>query len=558
MNLMEKSFPLVMIFRSAYHFFIARTESRLLLTSLVDASPVGDSSAATAIATFKQARQRAPVPLVWVLSAFALIGLAPYTSLAQDAQPDSVVVDSLEVADAEEDMMLKTDTIDFVYFVAPSEFEHIPGDDDPALIADRLACIEQTMPLTYNDRIHAFINYFTVKDREYTRMMMRRKNLYFPIFEKYLAKYGLPEELKYLSIIESGLNPRAMSRVRAVGLWQFMSATGRYYGLSNNWYVDDRMDPEQSTDAACRYLRDLFNMFHDWELALAAYNTGPGNVKRAIRKAGYRKPEGNAFAKLTFWDIYPHLPRETRSYVPQFVAITYAMNYLDEHNFFDEGEEMLPTYDTLQVTKFLHFETFASLTGTCVEDLQRLNPSIQRNAIPETSKVYTMNVPADAKRMLEANRYAILDSASKTGRKEIEALAKNTNEGTTYGRDRIVYRVRRGDVLGSIAMRHNIKVNDLKRWNNLRGNTIHVGQRLNIFPKNSGGGSSTAVASSKSSSKGASSAHLPSSKTYIVQPGDTLWDISKKFEGLTIDKIKSMNHLGNTKLQPGQKLIIGI
>ena len=491
-----------------------------------------------------------------MLSVFALLLAGPLTSTAQEIQPDSVVVDSLEVADAEEDMMLKTDTIDFVYFAVPSAFDHIPGDDDPALIADRLACIEKTMPLTYNDRIHAFINYFTVKDREYTRMMMRRKNLYFPIFEKYLAKYGLPDELKHLSIIESGLNPRAMSRVRAVGLWQFMSATGRYYGLSNNWYIDDRMDPEKSTDAACRYLRDLYNMFHDWELALAAYNTGPGNVKRAIRKAGYRKPEGNVYTKLTFWDIYPHLPRETRSYVPQFVAITYAMNYLDEHNFFDEGEEMLPKYDTLQVTKFLHFETFASLTGTCVEDLQRLNPSIQRNAIPETSKVYTMYIPEDAKLMLASNRLAILDSASKTGRKEIEALAKNT-EGTTIGRDRIVYRVRRGDVLGSIAMRHGVRVTDLKRWNNLRGNNINVGQRLNIFPKNSGGGSSTVVASSKSRSS-ASPARVPNSKTYIVQPGDTLWDISKKFEGLTIDKIKSMNRLGNTKLQPGQKLIIGI
>lgn len=542
MNLMEKSFPLVMIFRSAYHFFIARTKSRLL------------SSAATGKGAVERAGQCASVQNAWVLPAFALLVLGSLSLSAQDIQPDPVVVDSLEVADAEEDMMLKTDTIDFVYFVAPSQFDHIPGDDDPALIADRLACIERTMPLTYNDRIHAFINYFTVKDREYTRMMMRRKNLYFPIFEKYLAKYGLPDELKYLSIIESGLNPRAMSRVRAVGLWQFMSATGRYYGLNNNWYIDDRMDPDKSTDAACRYLRDLYNMFHDWELALAAYNTGPGNVKRAIRKAGYRKPEGNVFTKLTFWDIYPHLPRETRSYVPQFVAITYAMNYLDEHNFFDEGEEMLPRYDTLQVTKFLHFETFASLTGTCVEDLQRLNPSIQRNAIPETNKVYTMYIPEDAKKMLESNRVAILDSASKTGRKEIEALARNTEGTTTYGRDRIVYRVRSGDVLGSIAMRHGVGVTDLKRWNNLHSNTIHVGQRLNIFPKNGGGGSSSVVASTKSSSSGP--APIPNSKTYIVQPGDTLWDISKKFEGLTIDKIKNMNNLGNTKLQPGQKLRI--
>jgi len=217
---------------------------------------------------------------------------------------------------------------------------------------------------------------------------------------------------------------------------------------------------------------------------------------------------------------------------------------------------MLPTYDTLQVSKFLHFETFASLTGTCVEDLQRLNPSIQRNAIPETSKVYTMYVPTDAKHTLDLNRLAILDSASKTGRKEIEALAKNT-DNSTYSRDRIVYRVRNGDVLGSIAMRHGVSVTNLKRWNNLRGNTIHVGQRLNIFPRNGGGGSSSVVASAKSSGNNASPAPIPNSKTYIVQPGDTLWDISKKFEGLTIEKIKSLNRLGNSKLQPGQKLIIG-
>lgn len=538
---MEKAFPWVMIFRSAYHFFIARTESRLLTPSALRIP----------VSTGRSNSFRHLLPV------FALLILATLSASAQETQPDLVVVDSLEVADAEEDMMLKTDTIDFVYFVAPSNLEHVPGDDDPALIADRLACIEKTMPLTYNDRIHAFINYFTVKDREYTRLMMRRRNLYFPIFEKYLAKYGLPDELKYLSIIESGLNPRAMSRVRAVGLWQFMSATGRYYGLNNNWYIDDRMDPEKSTDAACRYLRDLYNMFKDWEIALAAYNTGPGNVKRAIRKAGYRKPEGNVYTKLTFWDIYPHLPRETRSYVPQFVAITYAMNYLDEHNFFDEGEELLPRYDTLQVTKFLHFETFANLTGTCVEDLQRLNPSVQRNAIPETNKVYTLYVPQGAKEMLDLNRLAILDSASKAGKKEIEALARNSSEGSTHGRDRIVYRVRQGDVLGSIAMRHGVSVTDLKRWNNLRSNTIHVGQRLNVFPKNSGSRSSGVMASSKSSSSH-SPAPIPNSKTYVVQPGDTLWDISKKFEGLTIEKIKSMNNLGNSKLQPGQKLIIGM
>lgn len=480
---------------------------------------------------------------LFFLPAFIIFSTVAF---GQVAEPDSVVVDSLEVAEAEEEMLYKEDTLDFVYYALPSDLEYVPGDDDPALLNDRMQCIDSDIPLRYNDRIHAFINYFTIKDREYTRMVMRRKNLYFPLFEKYLAKYGLPQELKYLSIIESGLNPRAVSRVRAIGLWQFMSGTGRYYGLNNDWYVDDRMDPDKSTDAACRYLRDLYSMFKDWDLALAAYNTGPGNVRRAIRKSGY---------KHSFWEIYPHLPRETRSYVPQFVAIIYTMNYLDEHNFLDEGQEMLVKHDTVHVKKFLNFETFANLTGTCLEDLQKLNPSIQHNAVPE-SKRFVINVPEAAKFHLELNRVAILDSASRVGRKELETLAR-TSPGATFGRDRMVYKVRNGDVLGSIAIRHGVRVTDLKKWNNLRSNTIRVGQRLNIYTK--AGERSALIASSKRTSPASTvPASIPDSKTYTVQDGDTLWDISRKFEGLTIDKIKSLNNLDNNKIQPGQKLIIGI
>jgi membrane-bound lytic murein transglycosylase D len=492
--------------------------------------------------TFLSALNRSFVRQLLLVGTVILLVTLAVPSFSQ-IQPDSVVVDSLEVAVAEEDLLFKEDTADFVYFAIPTEIEYVPGDDAPDLIRDRLTCIEQTIPLVYNERIHAFINYFTVKDREYTRLMVRRKNLYFPLFEKYLAKYDLPDELKYLSIIESGLNPRAISRARAVGLWQFMSATGRYYGLNNDWYIDDRMDPEKATEAACRYLRDLYRMFNDWELALAAYNTGPGNVKRAIRRSGYQR---------SFWEIYPNLPRETRSYVPQFVAITYAMNYLDEHNFFVDGEEMLPKYDTIQISKFLHFETFANLTGACLEDLQRLNPSIQRNAIPETSKVYTLYVPQETKYSLEANRYAILDSASKVGKKEIDMLARNT-AGTTYGRDRIVYRVRSGDVLGSIAIRYGVRVSDLQKWNNLRNNTIRIGQPLNIWLK-----PNTKATEAVASARPKTPAPLSGSKTYTVQPGDTLWDISRRFNGLTIEKIKSLNNLTSSKLQPGQQLIIGI
>jgi membrane-bound lytic murein transglycosylase D len=488
---------------------------------------------------------------------FSLFTIFSTTLSFSQISPDSTytdseteVIDSLEVAVAEEEMLYKEDTADFVYYYLPTDLEYVPGDDTPEVIADRLTCIQKKIPLVYNDKIHAFINYFTVKDREYTRMMMRRKNLYFPLFEKYLAQYGLPDELKYLSIIESGLNARATSRVRAVGLWQFMSATGRYYGLHNDWYIDERMDPELATDAACRYLRDLHRMFNDWELALAAYNTGPGNVKRAIRKSGYKK---------TFWDIYSHLPRETRSYVPQFVAIIYTMNSLDDHNFIDEGDERHVRSDTLKVNKFLNFETFAQLTGSCLEDLQKLNPSIQRNAVPETGRPFTVLVPLSAKDALNKNRIAILDSAGKVGRKELELLAK-TMAGSTYGRDRIVYKVRSGDVLGSIAIRHGVRVADLKKWNNLRSNNIRTGQRLNIWTKQSTRSTVVASASRKSKTKTnvVSSQPIKGSKTYVVQPGDTLWDITQKFDGLTVQRIKKLNKLSNNKIQAGQKLVVGI
>ncbi len=453
------------------------------------------------------------------------------------------LVDSVEVAETEEEITFREATAGYEFYSLPKELEYIPGDDDPLIIRDRLSCIEGNIPLVYNSKIHAFINYFTVRDREYTRLMIRRKNLYFPLFEKYLAHYGLPDELKYLAIIESGLNPKAVSRAQAVGLWQFMSATGRYYDLHNNWYIDERMDPEKSTDAACRYLRDLYGMFKDWELALAAYNTGPGNVRKAIRRSGYQK---------SFWDIYPYLPRETRSYVPQFVAIIYAMNHLEQHNFFEEGEEMLVRSDTIHVRNFVHFETLANLTGTCVEDLQKLNPSVQHNAIPDLQKPVAMRLPLTAKLQLEENRVAILDSASRTGRAELVALAK-AMQGGTYGRERVVYKVRGGDVLGSIAMRHRVRVSDIKKWNNLNSDVIRTGQRLNIWVTSS---SSIAVAGSTPAKKAVTTTNLSGQKTYTVQPGDTLWDISRKFDGLTIEKIKALNKLPNNKIQPGQKLIV--
>jgi len=454
--------------------------------------------------------------------------------------PDSVLVDSLDVNIAEADILYKEDSIELNYYSLPIDLEYIPGDDHPLVIADRLKCIESRIPMRYNDKTHAFINFFTVKDRAYTRMVIQRMNLYFPLFEKYLSEYGLPDELKYLSIIESGLNPRAISRARAVGLWQFMSATGRYFGLHIDWYIDERMDPEKSTKAACQYLKQLYGMFGDWELALAAYNSGPGNVKRAIRKAGYKK---------SFWDIYPYVPRETRSYVPQFVAITYTMNYLSEHNFLLEGQEAFPLMDTLLTKKYLHLPTLAALTKSCLEDILKLNPSVQHLALPDASKAYKLHLPLTTKTALNLNRTIILDSASRVGKKELELLARLA-PGTTYGKDKIIYKVKSGDVLGSIAIRHNVKVADLKKWNNISGTTIRAGQRLNVWLKPS------AYTNTQTSLTSVST--ISDTKVYVVQAGDTLWDISQKFPGLTIQRIKDLNNLTTSKIQSGQKLRVGI
>lgn len=469
-------------------------------------------------------------------SVFTCLCFLSFSLWAQDPQPDT-----LALPEPEEELIaadtLPVDSMDSVFISAP--LEYIPADDTPELIADRLSCLQQRIPLTYNSTVHGFINYFTVRNREYTRMTQRRQDLYFPLFEKYLRQYDLPEELKYLSVIESGLNPKAVSPARAVGLWQFMAGTGRYFGLSTDWYVDERMDPEKSTDAACRYLSQLYRLFGNWELALAAYNSGPGTVRKAIRKSGYKK---------TFWEVYPHLPRETRAYVPQFIAIIYALNYAEQHNLVETAREKLILHDTLAVRQFVHFETFAKLTGTCLEDMQKLNPAVQRNVIPDNGRKYVINVPVHAKVSLDLNRKGILDSASRVGRKEIEMLAKNST-GSTYGRQLVYYRVVSGDVLGRIAQQHNVRTEDLKKWNNLSGNTIHPGQKLSVWVATSG---------SSSRSTASKNALLPANtKTYTVQPGDTLWDISRKVPGLTIEKIKSLNNLKSNTLKPGQKLIVG-
>ncbi|MDF9795148.1 membrane-bound lytic murein transglycosylase D [Catalinimonas alkaloidigena] len=417
------------------------------------------------------------------------------------------------------------------------DYEYIP-DASYELVEDRIACLETDMPLVFNERVKAFVDYFTIKNREYTRMVVRRQEVFFPLFEKYLKKYGIPEDLKYLSIVESGLNPEARSRVGAVGLWQFMPSTGRMYGLGQDWYVDERMNPEKSTEAACKYLKQLYNMFDDWELALAAYNTGPGNVRKAIRRSGYKRD---------FWSIYNYLPRETRSYVPQFVAVLYTLNYLDEHNLREEIPEYTIASDTLWVSQFISLKALAEQINVCEEDLTRLNPELKRGAVPETAKNYPLLIPSDTYDFIAANTSAILDSAGKKELQEqMDYVVRNT-PGNTHNKEKIYYRVRSGDVLGVIAERHGVRLSDLRTWNNISGSRIYAGQKLAIWVHPS---------SNQIASSGTTKA-IPDSKVHLVQPGDSLWEISRRYQGLSVNKIKQLNNLTSNKITPGQKLIIG-
>jgi membrane-bound lytic murein transglycosylase D len=476
-----------------------------------------------------------------------LLALAvPALAYSQESGPTPVLppTDSLQInlEIPEDNVITLADTVTPNFTSIPYDMEYVPADETPEVLAERLSNLEKDIPLVYNEKVHAFINYFLIRDREHTRNVMRKKDIYFPLFEKYLKDHNMPEELKYLSVIESALVPKAVSRARAVGLWQFMSYTGRYCGLKIDWYIDERMDPEKSTIAACKYLQQLYTIFGDWELAMAAYNTGPGNVKRAIRRSGGKK---------TFWEIYPFLPRETRAYVPQYVAMVYALNHSSDHNLFIDGKEELLRNDTLAVKGYLHLETLAKLTGSCLDDYRKLNPSILHDVLPD-GREHVIRIPLAAKMELEKNRVAILDSAMNANKAQVIALAKNA-AGNTLGREMMVYRVRSGDVLGVIARRHGVRVEDLKKWNNLSSNMIRTGQRLNIWllpgqQEKLAVASSTRVPVTKSPADG--------QKTYIVQPGDTLWDITRKFQGLTVEKIKSLNNLKSNELKPGQKLIV--
>ena len=328
----------------------------------------------------------------------------------------------------------------------------------------RLQSLPHVMEMTYNKVVKSCIERYARCPKDVGYMLGIGNTYYFPMFEEALERHNVPLELKYLPVIESALNARAKSPVGAMGLWQFMVGTGKIYGLEVNSMVDERRDPRKASDAAARYLADLYKRYNDWHLVIAAYNCGPGNVSKAIRIAN---------GKQNFWEIYPYLPRETRSYVPLFIAANYIMNFYEHHNMCPTTPLFNYATDTVMISDRVHLQQIAEKVGISLDELKFLNPQYRYDIIPGNIKPYPLVVPFEHVNSYALNRDSILAHKPELAKREIKF---EPSEGEV-----VYYKVKSGDTLGGIAKKYKVSVKNLQKWNKLSSTTIHIGQKLRIY-----------------------------------------------------------------------------
>ncbi|OFX85800.1 MAG: hypothetical protein A2W99_05485 [Bacteroidetes bacterium GWF2_33_16] len=445
-----------------------------------------------------------------------------------------------------------------------NEFTDVPEFSDSVYI-ERLKNIPSVVELNYNPIVRNYIHVYTKKRRENVQAMIGLSDYYFPIIEEIFEGYGIPTELKYMAVIESALNPRAVSRVGATGMWQFMYGTARMYNLTINSYVDERRDPVKSAHAAAKFMQDLYSMFNDWTLVIAAYNCGPGNVNKAIRRTG---------GKRDFWELYYHLPRETRGYVPAFIAAAYTMNYYKEHYISPVIPEISIATDTLMISDNLHLKQISDVLGIPLQQIRDLNPQYKIDIIPAKGHSYPITLPMNFTGKFITFKDSIFsykDSIFFTADNTIKSPQKSYYIPTApTGREKLVYTVKSGDNLGFIAAWYNVGLSDLRYWNNIRGNTIRSGQNIVVYvPKKSAGKYSDINSLSfeekqqrigKSGTPPDEIISQPATGNYVyytVRSGDTLWEIAKRYPGVTETEIMKLNNMTSGRsLKAGQTIKI--
>ena len=415
----------------------------------------------------------------------------------------------------------------------------------------RIEQMNSFITLPYNDIVKNHIIRYSEKMPATMGRILGMCEYYMPIFQETFDRYGLPEELMAMAIIESALNPLAVSRAGAKGMWQFMYQTAKMYGLHIDSFVDERLDPVKSADAAARYLRDAYAIFGDWNLAIASYNCGAGNVNKAIRRSGSRK----------FWDLWAFLPRETRGYGPAFVGALYTVHYYKEHGIKPEPVQMPAHVDTFHINKMLHLKQVSELTGAPIDELKNLNPQYKHEIIPGNEREYILRLPYQY-----TNAFIDCEDSLYTHKADTyfnPATIKRIKDGGDG--ERIVYRVQSGDYLGRIATKYRVSVAQIKRWNNLKSNDIRVGQKLIIYRGGKAPATSTskpAAASSTTSSQAKPAQPKPVTSAngeyviYTVKSGDSFYSISKNYPGVSAQNIMDFNGIESSKLRPGMTIKI--
>jgi membrane-bound lytic murein transglycosylase D len=420
--------------------------------------------------------------------------------------------------------------------------EFITADLPDSVYIHRLTVMPTLIDLPYNHVVRNSIIYYTQRIPEKTEMILGLAQYYLPMVEEILDMYDLPLELRAMPIIESALNPRAVSRAKAKGMWQFMYRTALRYDLRINSYIDERLDPVAATHAAARYLKDLYGLFNDWTLAIAAYNCGEGNVLKAIRRSG---------GKRSYWDIYPYLPRETRMYVPNFVAAGYVLDYYKHHRLQPKSISMPAQVDTFVIGRMLHFEQVSEVIGIPVDELRDFNPQYLHDIVPGSSSTYVLNIPYEYTVMFadkEQEIYAYRDSVYFNPNIVQQIAGRNTPVDV---RSQLIHRVKTGETLGLIAVKYRVKVSDIKYWNDLRSDRINVGKKLIV----------NASGATKQSKPEAVTAAAPKGKAnggYIVHTvvkGETLSRIAEAYDDVTYyDLMKLNGYTSKSKIYPGNKI----